>query len=84
LWRANTLLKVRTAKSSIANRQSTIDNWQGTLTLRDVKNEGRSGYVYENTGNDDKMSSYKTGFYTKMHPLRDNRHPSVGLLAENA
>jgi|GEM_PF-6437755 len=26
LWRANTLLKVRTAQSSIANRQSTIAN----------------------------------------------------------
>jgi len=54
------------------------------VTPRDVKNEDRPGYVYENTENDDKMSSYKTGFCTKMHPLRDNRHQSVGFLAENA
>jgi hypothetical protein len=84
LWRAKTLVKVRTARSSIANRQSTIDNCQGALTLRDVKNEGRSGYVYESTGNDDKMSGYKTDFCTKMHLLRGNQDQSVGLLAENA
>jgi len=29
----------------------------GELTLRDVKNEATSGDVYENKGNDDKMSS---------------------------
>ena len=29
----------------------------GALTPRDVKNEDRPGYVYENTGDDDKMSS---------------------------
>ena len=34
----------------------------GALTLRDVKNEDRPGYVYENTGDDDKMSSEKHGF----------------------
>jgi hypothetical protein len=53
-------------------------------TPKDVKNEGRSGYVHENTGNDDKMSGYKTGFCTKMHPWRKNRQQSVGILAENA
>jgi len=84
LWRAKTLVKVRTVQGSIANRQSAIDNCQGALTLRDVKNEGRSGYVHENTGNDDKMSGYKTGFCTKMHPWRKNRQQSVGILAENA
>jgi hypothetical protein len=84
LWRAKTLVKVRTARSLIANRQSRIDNCQGAVALRDVKNEGRSGYVYENTGNDDKMSGYKTGFCTKMHPRRENRQRSVGILAENA
>jgi hypothetical protein len=52
----------------------------GALALRDVKNEGRSGYVYENTGNDDKMASYKTGFCTKMHPLREDQQESVGLI----
>jgi hypothetical protein len=50
------------------------------LTLRDVKNEDRSGYVYENTGNYDKMSGEKTGFYTKMHPFHDNRQQSVGIV----
>jgi hypothetical protein len=34
----------------------------GALTLRDVKNEGRSGYVYENTGNTDKLSTQETSF----------------------
>ena len=29
----------------------------GGLTLRDVKNEDRTGYVHENKGDDDKMSS---------------------------
>jgi len=86
LWRAKTLLKVGTGQSSIANRQSTIANrqLQGALTLRDVKNEGRSGYVYENTGNDDKMSGGKTGFYTKMHLLREDQQESAGFWAENA
>jgi hypothetical protein len=44
----------------------------GALTLRDVKNEGTSGDVYENKGDDDKMSSEKHAFYTKMHQLRTN------------
>ena len=52
----------------------------GELTLRDVKNEDRSGYVYENTEKDDKMSGKKTGFYTKMHQMNDNRQQSVGLV----
>ena len=34
----------------------------GGLTLRDVKNEDRPGYVHENTGDDDKMSSEKHEF----------------------
>ncbi|MGD1103812.1 MAG: hypothetical protein ABSA59_17320, partial [Terriglobia bacterium] len=34
----------------------------GALTLRDVKNEDRPGYVYENKGDDDKMSSEKHDF----------------------
>jgi hypothetical protein len=29
----------------------------GALTLRDVKNEGTTGDVHENKGDDDKMSS---------------------------
>ncbi len=34
----------------------------GGLTLRDVKNEDRPGYVHEKKGDDDKMSSEKQGF----------------------
>jgi len=41
----------------------------GGLTLRDVRNEGTSGDVHENKGDDDKMSSEKHGFYTKMPQL---------------
>jgi len=33
----------------------------GALTLRDVKNEDRSGYVYENKGESDIMSCEKQG-----------------------
>ncbi len=47
---------------------------------RDGKNEATSGDVYENTHNDDRMSSDKTGVYTKMHQLHDNRQQSVGLI----
>jgi hypothetical protein len=36
--------------------------------------------VYENTGDDDKMSGEKTGFYTKMHHLREDQQESVGLI----
>jgi hypothetical protein len=44
----------------------------GAQTHKNVKNEDRSGYVHENTGNDDKMSNEKTGFCTKMHELLAN------------
>jgi hypothetical protein len=67
-------------QSQIVNRKSTIDNCQGTLTLRDVKNEGTSGDVYENKGDGDKMSSEKHGFYTKMHSWREDQQASVGFL----
>jgi hypothetical protein len=65
---------------SILNRKSTIDNCQEALTLRDVKNEGTSGDVYENTGDDDNMSGEKPGFYTKMRPIHDYRQQSVGIV----
>jgi hypothetical protein len=51
----------------------------GAPTPRDVKNEDRSGYVYENKGEHDKMSSEKPAVYTKTWQLRDNRQQSVGL-----
>jgi hypothetical protein len=41
----------------------------GALTLRDVKNEGRSGYVYENTENTDKLSTQKTGLLQENAPI---------------
>jgi hypothetical protein len=51
LWRlTNMLFKVR----------------NGALAHKDVKNEGTSGDVYENTGDDDKMSSENAG------PLHEN------------
>jgi hypothetical protein len=64
------------SRSGLLNPQLAIGNHQGGLTLRDVKNEGTTGDVYENKGDGDTMSSQKQGFYTKMHPLRDNRQES--------
>jgi hypothetical protein len=46
----------------------------GPLTQRDVKNEGRPGYVLEKTGERDKMSCDEQHFSTKMHRLH---HKSV-------
>jgi hypothetical protein len=47
LWRlTSTLINVR----------------NGALTHRDVKNEGTSGDVYENKGEDDTMSCYRDDF----------------------
>ena len=50
--------------------------WEGRISRvwgrpdpRDVKNEDRSGHVYENKGDDDKMSIAIQGFYTKMHRI---------------
>jgi hypothetical protein len=40
----------------------------GPLTVRDVKNEGTSGDVYENKGNDDKMSAENAGFLQENAP----------------
>ena len=54
------------------------------LSLRDVRNEGRTGYVYENTGDDDKMSSEIPAFYTNLHLLCGHRQVSIGLLTQNA
>ncbi len=67
LWRlTNVLFKVR----------------NGAVTRRDVKNGATSGDVYENTGDDDKMSIEKHGHFTKIHQLCGNRQQSVGLLGE--
>jgi hypothetical protein len=53
------LFKVRTEAFGLGN---------GEQTLRDVKNEDRTDYVYENTGNCDKMSPDKSGFLRKNAP----------------
>ncbi len=42
------------------------------LILRDVKNEGTTGDVYENKGDDDKMSCENPSLCTKMHELGDD------------
>jgi hypothetical protein len=41
----------------------------GGLTLRDGKNGDRPGYVHENTGDGDKMSSEKHGFLQENAPI---------------
>jgi hypothetical protein len=41
----------------------------GALTLRDVKNGDRSGYVHEKTGEGDKMSSEKHGVLQENAPM---------------
>ena len=38
-----------------------------TLTHKDVKNEGRSDYVYENKAHTTKCHAKNAAFYTKMH-----------------
>jgi hypothetical protein len=52
-------------------------------TQKDVKNEGRSDYVYENKDNDDKMTEDLAGFLPKTHRFRDNGRQSIGFLPEN-
>ena len=41
----------------------------GGLSLRDVKNEDRSGYVHENKGDDDKLSIDKHAIYQENAPI---------------
>jgi hypothetical protein len=67
---ARTLLKVRTAQYSMANCQSATA--KGALGLRDVKNEGTSGDVYENTGEGTKCTPLNSAFCTKMQALRNS------------
>jgi hypothetical protein len=42
---------------------------QGGIPLRDVKNEGRSDYVYENKGDADRMSAKKHALLHKSAPI---------------
>ena len=67
LWRpTNSLIKVRKVE----------------LTKKDVKNEDRSDYVYENKGKHDKMTDDLPAFFTKMRMLRDKSRQSSRLFAE--
>jgi hypothetical protein len=45
---------------------------RGTLALRDVKNEDRSDYVYENKGEQTQCLVRKSAFCTKIGQFRDN------------
>ena len=57
---------------------------RGALTLRDVKNEDRTDYVYENTENDDKMSRERNGFLRKIHQMSLKETKSVGLFGRKS
>src|ERR1039458_4550627 len=47
-------------------------------THKDVKNEGRSDYVYENKARATKCHAKNAVFYTEMHPFHGNRQQSSG------
>ena len=48
--------------ASRGDQQFMIEIKKAKLTQRDVKNEGTSGDVYENKGEDDTMSCYRDDF----------------------
>jgi len=52
----------------------------GALSARDVKNEDRSGYVYEKTGERTICHAKNGAICRKMHELHDDLPESVGLL----
>src|ERR1017187_8583706 len=47
-------------------------------THKDVKNEGRPDYMYENKARATKCHAKNAVFYTKMHPVHGNRQQSSG------
>ena len=53
---------------------------KGALTLRDVKNEDRPGYVHENKSRTTKCHAKNAAFYTKMHLLGDNRQQRMEII----
>jgi hypothetical protein len=55
----------------------------GALGLRNVKNGGTSGDVYENTGGDDKLSTDETAFLQENAPMSHDLQKSVGLFGGN-
>jgi len=52
-------------------------------TQKDVKNEDRSDYVYENKGDNDKLSCENTAFYWKMTQWSGNLQESARSLGRN-
>jgi hypothetical protein len=66
-----------------ARKNADQDQKRARCTQKDVKNEDRSDYVYENKGTHDKITDDLPGFFTKMHTFRDNGQQSSGLFAEN-
>ena len=81
---------VRSTKAPDSRTRLTTIYWalstapSGALTHRDVKNEDRTGYVYENKDDDDKMSGEKQVFYMKMHPWREDQQESAGFLGRKS
>jgi len=67
LWLASTLIKVR----------------NGAQALRDVRNEGTTGDVYENKGEVTKCPDKNTALYTKMHQFAMINKNRSDFLAEN-
>ena len=63
------MMKARRSTSPTKTYKTTE---RGLEIIRDVKNEDRSGYVYENKEDGDKMSVEKHAIYTKMHGLPGN------------
>jgi hypothetical protein len=59
------------------------DQKRGLTHKRDVKNEGTSGDVHENTGNLDTMSSNKRGFLHENAPILGKSANQSGFLAKN-
>jgi hypothetical protein len=60
---AASIIRRRARRSQLihASRQRTKSHAGGATTLKDVKNEGRSGNVYENKGSDDQLSESISG-----------------------
>ncbi len=63
-----------------ASRTLRQTSGKGPVTHRDVKNEGRSGDVYENTGEFDKMSGYCSSFLQKIPGFCENKRHSIRIV----
>ena len=66
----------QTPEWEATNAFSTVP--KGGLTHKDVKNEGRSDYVYENKARQTKCHAKNAVFYTKMHQSHCNRQQWSG------